>query len=317
VSPARSSGQVRIGISGWRYAGWRGKFYPPKLAQRRELAFASQAFSTIEINGTFYSLQRPDSFQQWFDETPADFVFSVKGSRFITHMKKLRGIDEALANYFAQGLLRLGAKLGPILWQFPPNLTYDRERFNAFFDQLPRTTNAAASIAASHGPRLQGRAWIETDKNRPLLHCVEVRHESFVDPDFIALLRRQKISLVVADTVEWPLLLDVTSDFVYCRLHGSQELYSSGYDARSLDVWAERINGWTEGTQSVEKEAPAENPARYASAVRAKQKRRDVYVYFDNDAKVRAPVDARGLRQRVAKTLGSSRVPGATEANED
>ncbi len=307
---ARSTGRVRIGISGWRYAGWRGKFYPPKLAQRRELAFASHAFCTIEINGTFYSLQRPDSFAQWYEETPENFVFAVKGSRFITHMKKLRGIEEALANYFAQGLLRLGTKLGPILWQFPPNLAYDHDRFNAFFEQLPQTTSAAAEIAQAHGPRLRGRAWTSTDTNRPMRHCVEVRHESFVDPAFIALLRRQNIGLVVADTVEWPLLLDVTSDFVYCRLHGSEQIYSSGYDGRSLDLWAERVTAWANGTQPPVSDEDSKNPARLAFPAHAKKKRRDVYVYFDNDAKVRAPVDAQGLRARVTQQLGARRVPG-------
>src|ERR1700749_3888072 len=147
-------GQIRIGISGWRYAGWRGKFYPPKLAQRRELEFASREFSTIEINGTFYSLQRPESFAKWKEETPDDFVFSLKGSLYITHLLKLRNAEKPLANFFAQGLLQLGEKLGPILWQFPPVFKYDRVRFAAFFQQLPRTTRAAAKLARKHDERM-------------------------------------------------------------------------------------------------------------------------------------------------------------------
>ena len=298
-----SRGTVHIGISGWRYPGWRGVFYPPKLQQRRELEFASRAFSTIEINGTFYSLQRPASFAQWAAETPDDFVFSLKGSRFITHMKKLRGVEEALANYFAQGVLRLGAKLGPILWQFPPNLAFDRERFASFFQLLPRSTAAAGELAEGHSQRLRGRAWTHTDQDLPLRYCVEIRHESFVDPDFIQLLREQNIGLVVADTVEWPLLMDMTSNFVYCRLHGSQELYTSGYDENAIAAWSERIAAWVNGCQATD--------GRFASPVQATEKPRDVFVYFDNDAKVRAPFDASALHDRLSKQLGGARVAGA------
>lgn len=318
MATAKNIEQVRIGISGWRYAGWRGRFYPPKLPQRQELAFASNSFATIEINGTFYSLQRPASFAQWADETPDNFIFALKGSRFITHMKKLRNVEEALANYFAQGVLRLGPKLGPILWQFPPNLGYDRQRFEAFFQLLPRDTKAAATMAEGHSPRLQGRAHTMTEKNVPLRHCVEVRHENFVDPDFIDLLRTQDIGLVVADTVDWPLLLDVTSDFVYCRLHGSEQLYSSGYDDRSLDLWTKRVCAWASGSEQALEEDTARNHARFASdSAAAKRKSRNVYVYFDNDAKVRAPIDAQGLRARVARQLGADRVPGATPFTRD
>jgi uncharacterized protein YecE (DUF72 family) len=298
----KEPGRIHIGISGWRYPGWRGVFYPERLPQRCELQFASQRFSTIEINGTFYSLQRPASFAHWAEDTPQPFVFALKGSRFITHMKKLRGVDEALANYFAQGVLRLGPKLGPVLWQFPPNFGFDPERFQAFFDLLPRTSRDAAALAKEHSPRLHGRAWTETDANRPLRHCVEIRHESFASPEFIDLLRKCDVGLVVADTVEWPLLMDVTSDFVYCRLHGSEELYSSGYDKGALAVWAERIAAWARGGNP-----PAvSREAHLASAKPAKEQPRDVFVYFDNDAKVRAPFDAQQLQelldQKVTRT---------------
>ena len=290
-----NSGEVRIGISGWRYAGWRGVFYPPKLQQRRELEFASREFATIEINGTFYSLQRPESFAQWAAETPKNFVFSLKGSRYITHLLRLREVDKPLANFFAQGLLQLGEKLGPILWQFPPNFKYERERFEAFFKQLPRTTYQAATLARWHDEWMDERSATQAERDRPLRHCVEIRHESFAVPEFVALLREHDIGLVVADTVEWPLLMDVTSDFVYCRLHGSEELYASGYTDEALEKWAARVAAWARGGESPD--------GRFVYDQRSESKARDVYVYFDNDAKVRAPFDAKTLRRMVKKLL--------------
>jgi uncharacterized protein YecE (DUF72 family) len=291
---------VRIGISGWRYAHWRGTFYPPKLPQRAELKFNASVFSSVEINGTFYSLQRPSSFKAWAAATPASFVFSVKGPRLITHMYKLRHSEEALANFFASGLLELGPKLGPILWQFPPQMRFDPERFATFFDQLPRTYEECAQMARLHGPRLNGRATLHltpdaAPKTR-LRHCVEIRDQSFACPEFIALLRRHDIGLVVADTVGWPLLFDLTSDFVYCRLHGSQELYASGYDDLALNLWADRVVGWSQGLSRED---------HRASPAKAKDKPRYVYVYFDNDAKVRAPFDAQALAAKVMERLKS------------
>jgi uncharacterized protein YecE (DUF72 family) len=300
-----NAGQVRIGISGWRYAGWRGKFYPPKLTQRRELEYASREFSTIEINGTFYSMHRPESFARWASETPENFVFAVKGSRYITHQKRLRETEEPLANFFAQGVLRLGEKLGPVLWQFPPNFTFDAERFEKFFRLLPHTSTAAEQIAESHSVVLRGRAWTQAGRKRALRHCVEIRHASFVVPEFIELLRKYKVGLVVADTVEWPLLMDVTADFVYCRLHGAEQLYASGYDDPALDVWAERVTAWANGGNAPD--------GRFAHPEKAAQTAgRDVYVYFDNDAKVRAPFDAKGLRERVARRIGEERAVVST-----
>ena len=286
-----TTGKVRIGISGWRYAGWRGVFYPPKLPQRRELEFASREFATIEINGTFYSLQRPESFAQWAAETPEGFVFSLKGSRYITHLLRLREVEKPLANFFAQGLLQLGDKLGPILWQFPPNFKYERERFEAFFKLLPRTTHQAATLARWHDEWMDVRSATQTERDRPLRHCVEIRHESFAVRDFVELLRQHDIGLVVADTVEWPLLMDVTSDFVYCRLHGSEELYASGYTDDALEKWAGRVTAWARGGESPD--------GRFAHEQRSVSRPRDVYVYFDNDAKVRAPFDAKTLRGMV------------------
>ena len=301
---AATAGDVRIGISGWRYKGWRGKFYPPKLPQRSELHFAAETFQSIEINGTHYSLQRPNSFVQWRDQTPGNFVFSIKGSRFITHMKKLRDIDEALANFFAQGVLALGPKLGPILWQFAPRFAYNEDLLTAFFNKLPRTTQDAAALASEHSPRLNGRAFKEVLSKQTVRHCIEIRHNSFVCPEFIALLRKHNIGLVVADTVEWPLLFDLTSDFVYCRLHGSEELYASGYGDAALDTWAHRVAQWARG-QEAEDEAPSSKLHGHHASPTSPGKRatRDVFVYFDNDAKVHAPFDAQGLQQRVTNLL--------------
>jgi len=287
-------GQVRIGISGWRYAGWRGVFYPKGLVQRKELEFVGANFDTAEINGTFYSLQRPESFTQWASSTPEDFVFAVKGSRYITHMLKLRNAKVPLANFLGSGVLRLGAKLGPILWQLPPQVRFDRERFETFFRILPRTHREAATLMRKHATRMREDAGFRLRRDGPIRHCVEIRHESFVAPEFVELLRRHDIGLVVADTVEWPLLMDVSSDFVYCRLHGSEQLYASGYGDASLDTWAERAMAWANGGQPT---------GRRASPVNAERKPRDVYVYFDNDAKVRAPFDAQGLKRRVERLL--------------
>jgi uncharacterized protein YecE (DUF72 family) len=267
--------QVRVGISGWTYAGWRGDFYPEGLVQRRELAYAAERLTSIEINGSFYSLQRPSSYASWRDQTPDDFVFAVKGGRFITHMKKLRGVETALANFFASGVLALGPKLGPVLWQLPENLPYDAERLGNFFDQLPRTTQEAALLASGHDAKVPAdRALTTATEDRPLRHALEFRSETYCTDEAFDLLRRHDIACVVADTAgRWPRPEVSTSDFRYVRLHGDTELYASGYSAEALDRWAEKCRGWAE-TQ-------------------------DVYVYFDNDAKGHAPHDAMALLARV------------------
>ena len=288
----KRSGDIRIGISGWTYKPWRGVFYPEGLPQKQELPYAAGHFRTVEINGTFYGLQRPTSFAAWHDATPDDFVFAVKGSRYITHMRRLKDVETPLANFLASGLLRLGKKLGPILWQFPPRMKFDPERFEAFLRLLPANTEEAVEIAGKHDSRLDGRAFVETDAKRPLRHALEIRHDSFRDQGFVDLLRTYKVGLVVADTVEWPLLMDLTADFVYCRLHGSEQLYVSGYDDRALDRWAYLIRQWTKGRDP--KEAP-----RVGSPVPPLARGRDVYVYFDNDVKVRAPHDAASLADRL------------------
>ncbi|MBA3564102.1 MAG: DUF72 domain-containing protein [Gammaproteobacteria bacterium] len=291
VDTLKKQGNIRIGISGWRYGPWRGKFYPKGLAQRRELEFASRQVNSIEINGSFYSLQTPQSYHDWYEQTPADFVFSVKGGRFITHMKRLRDIEAPLANFFASGVLRLNEKLGPFLWQFPPNFSLDLDRFEAFFELLPPDSQWAEKLARRHDDKVKGRSWMRIDENRPLRHAVEIRHDSFNDERFIRLLRKHDIALVVADMAgKWPFMEDVTSDFIYVRLHGDKKIYVSGYTDAALDTWANKIRCWTRGKDAPD--AQVVKPAR-------KRRSRDVYVYFDNDVKVRAPADAVSLLNKL------------------
>ncbi len=300
-SAASCTGDVRVGISGWRYAPWRGKFYPAGLPQRAELRFAASQVRTVEINGSFYSMQRPSVWQQWHDETPSDFVFAVKGPRLITHMKKLLDVHVPLANFFASGVLALRAKLGPILWQLPPNLRCEQHRLNEFLGQLPRDADAAHALAQEHDTRVtRTGAWLDPVPTRPLRHAIEVRHESFVDAAFVALLRRHGVALVVADIAgRWPFLEDVTADFVYVRLHGDEELYASGYGDAALQRWARRIHAWRTGAQAADARTASSTPARRAA-------RRDVYCYFDNDIKVHAPFDARHLAALCADAVAPS-----------
>jgi uncharacterized protein YecE (DUF72 family) len=283
---------IRIGISGWRYVGWRGKFYPKDLAQRRELEFASRAFNSIEINGSFYSLQLPSSYERWRRETPAGFLFAVKGPRFITHMKKLRGVDVPLANFFASGVLALAEKLGPILWQLPPSLGFDANRLREFFALLPRDTAAAAKLAKHHDTKLKASPWTKIDVSRPLRYALEVRHPTYLTPEFFELLTDENISFVFADTAgKWPYVEDLTGDFIYLRLHGAEQLYVSGYDDGALNWWAKRIEHWRNGRQP--------RDAVLVSGKRGDGKSHDVFVYFDNDAKVHAPYDAMRLAGRL------------------
>jgi uncharacterized protein YecE (DUF72 family) len=296
----KKTGTVRIGISGWTYAPWRGQFYPKGLPQKQELSYAARHFPSIEINGTFYSLQRSTSFGRWRDETPEDFVFAVKGPRFITHMLRLRDIETALANFLASGLLRLGPKLGPILWQFPPNMAFDPDLFENFLALLPHDGEAATALAKRHDGHVKGRAWLKSDGRQPIRHAFEIRHDSFRSPAFIEMLRRHNVALVCADTVEWPLLIDITADFLYCRLHGSEQLYVSGYEDEALDLWAERVRVWAQGGEP-------ENATRVLAPLPSCKKGRDVYLYFDNtDKKLRAPVDAARLSERLADLMPRS-----------
>lgn len=269
---------VRIGISGWTYPRWRGTFYPRGLPQREELRYAAERMNSVEINGSFYSLQRRSSFEAWAASVPEDFVFAVKGGRFITHMKKLSGIETPLANFFASGVLALDQKLGPILWQLPPNLGFNADRMDSFFAQLPRSASSAAEIAAHHDQRIpDDRALTKAVHPRHRLrHAIEPRHESFRTPEFYRLLRRYKMALVISDNPgKWPIFTEITTDLMYVRLHGHDQLYVSGYSDHELNEWAAKIRSWTE-------------------------RGCDVYVYFDNDAKVHAPFDAMSLMERLA-----------------
>ncbi len=276
---------IRIGISGWTYPPWRGgAFYPKGLRQRDELAYAAARLSSVEINGSFYALQRRSSFETWAGQVPEDFVFAVKGGRFITHMKKLNDVAIPLANFFASGLLALDRKLGPILWQLPPNLGFDADRMDAFLTSLPRTAGDAAVLAAGHDQRVpEDHACLTAaHPDHRLRYAVEVRHETFRTPQFYDLLRRHRVGLVLADNPgQWPIIEELTADLMYVRLHGHEQLYASGYPDDQLDAWADRIKGWAAAGQ-------------------------DVFVYCDNDAKVRAPYDAMGLLDRVSSGFDSA-----------
>jgi uncharacterized protein YecE (DUF72 family) len=275
------AGRTYIGISGYDYKPWRGVFYPDDLPARRWLEYASAHFNSIELNGTFYSLKSPAVFERWAGETPArDFVFAVKGGRFITHNLKLRNAERSLGNFFASGILALGRKTGPFLWQLPGTYKFDAERLEGFLRQLPRSSRDAEEVALRHDDRLRRGALVDAAANVRYRHAFEVRHPSYFHDEFYALLREHRVGFVVADTAgKFPYAEEVTADFVYVRLHGSQELYASGYTDAELDSWAAKLAAWR------------------ASG-------RDVYVYFDNDIKVHAPYDA----MRLAERLGEGRV---------
>lgn len=282
---------IRIGISGWTYAPWRGTFFPKGLVQREELAYASRHVRSIEINGTFYSLQRPSSYAKWAGEVPDDFVFSVKAPRYITHIRRLKDVALPVANFFASGILRLDAKLGPILWQLPPSLPFQADVLGAFLALLPHDTAGAAKLARQHDGKVK-QPWLDAGPNRQLRHALEVRHRSFLHPEFIALLRAHGVAVVVADTAgKWPVIEDVTADFVYVRLHGDAELYVSGYTPAALQMWAAKIRAWSAG-----RNAPR---ARLVTSGAPLPRPRDVYVYFDNDVKTQAPYDAMNLAHRL------------------
>jgi uncharacterized protein YecE (DUF72 family) len=298
MSQENRTGKIRIGISGWRYAPWRKVFYPEDLVQAKELHFASRALPSIEINGSFYGLQRPSSYLRWYEDTPPGFVFSIKGHRYITHILRLRDVEKPIANFLSSGLFHLKEKLGPILWQFPPSFRFDPELFESFLKLLPHDWEAALELARKREAKMQDKEYLVMDENRPLRHAVEIRNKSFIDPEFVKLLRQYDVALVVADTAgKWPYYEDVTSDFIYLRLHGEEELYASGYTDEALDRWAARIRAWSTGSQP--QDAMLISDKRPVS-----RKTRDVYCYFDNDIKVKAPFDARKLLCRLGLEEG-------------
>jgi uncharacterized protein YecE (DUF72 family) len=270
------AGTVRVGISGWRYPAWRGDFYPQGLPQRRELEYAGEHLTSIEVNGSFYSLQRPTSYAAWRAAVPEDFVFAVKGPRYVSHLKRLKDVEIPLANFFASGLLGLGTTLGPVLWQLPENFRFDADVLDAFLAGLPRTTSEAAELATRHDDKVpDDRALTTAEDDRPLRYALEFRSATFATPEASDVLRRHGVVTVLADTAgRWPKVDEDTGSVRYARLHGDQELYASGYTDRALDDWAERCRGWAEGGQ-------------------------DVFVYFDNDMKGYAPHDAMRLIDRL------------------
>ena len=273
-----------VGTSGWRYPSWRGDFYPKGLRQKDELSYIAGRLNTVELNGSFYSLQSPSSYRRWRDETPEDFVFGVKGGRYLTHMLRMRNVEQAMANFFASGVLLLCTKLGPVLWQLPERLAFDAELLEQFCSLLPATVRQAARLAERHDAKVK-QAEVPAlpagtvEHDRPMLHALEPRHPSFGDASAADILRSHGVALVLADSAgRFPVFDAATADFVYARLHGGEELYTSGYDEASLLSWAERI-------------------LRQSQSGGAG---RDIYVYFDNDAKGYAPHDAEAMARLLA-----------------
>ena len=278
-------GRAWIGISGYDYKPWRGVFYPDGLPAREWLRFASRTFNSIELNGTFYSLKSPSVFERWLAEAPEDeFLFAVKGGRFITHNLKLRRSETALGNFFASGVLALGERTGPFLWQLPATYRFEADRLDQFMGILPRDSTEGEAVAREHDERLRRGALVEAAARVPYRHAFEVRHPSYFHPEFYDLLRAHGCGMVVADSAgKFPMSEEVTAPFVYVRLHGSEQLYVSRYSDEELDEWTEKIERWR---------SPAEGG-------------RDVYVYFDNDAKVHAPRDAIRLMERLGMASGA------------
>jgi uncharacterized protein YecE (DUF72 family) len=264
-----------IGISGYDYKGWRGTFYPDDVPRHSWLGFASRIFNSIELNGTFYSLKSPSVFARWVSEVPEDFIFAVKGGRFITHNLKLRNCDRALGNFFASGVLALGTKTGPFLGQLPASYRFDAERMDTFMRKLPLDSRAGERVALQHDDRLRRGALVDAPAVVPYRHAFEVRHPSYFHDEFYAILREHNMAFVIADTAgKFDYAEEVTADFAYVRLHGSSALYSSDYTDEELAAWTAKIRRWM-------------------------REGRDVYVYFDNDAKVHAPYNAMQLADLV------------------
>lgn len=285
-------GRIRIGLSGWSYAEWRGDVYPSSLPRSEELSHISQRMDTLEVNATFWSLTSPRSVARWYEATPKDHVLAVKGSRFITHNKNLANLGPALANYFAAGVLELRDKLGPVLWQLPAQLRFDPDRIEAFLAQLPHDTNAAAELARRHDDRVSDPSF-GGDANHRMRHALEVRHESWLCDELVRITRRHGVGLVVADSSQpWPLTEELTAGFVYVRLHGPGELYASGYDDDALRAWADRIRCWRAGEEP-------DGARRITDRTPPDRVERDVYVYFNNDNGGHAPRNAQRLRELV------------------
>lgn len=257
---------IRVGIGGWNFPPWRGTFYPKGLAQAKELEFASRALTTIEINATYHRLQKPDSFRKWADTAPDGFHFAVKAWQFATAKKNLADGAPLMEKFLNSGFTELGAKLGPVVWQFTPARKFEAENFTAFFALLPKELNGLS-----------------------LRHAIEVRHESFLVPEFIALARKHDVAIVLADSPKYPLIADATADFTYMRLQRTEERVATGYTSRALKQWADRAQAFESST------APADLPSLAKASAAKTKKKRDVFVYFISGAKVRAPAAAQTM----------------------
>lgn len=262
---------IRVGIGGWTYEPWRDSFYPAKWPHKRELDHASRAVTAIEVNGTYYSSFKPASFAGWAGAVPEGFVFAVKASRYCTNRKVLAEAGESVARFVGQGIVELGDKLGPILWQFMATKRFDADDFGAFLRLLPGSQDGV-----------------------PLRHAVQVRHESFAVPEFVAMARAAGVAVVFADSGEYPAIADVTAPFVYARLESAEEQFPAGYAPEALDTWADTARSWAAGGRPgglpyVDRHVPPEQP-------------RDVFVFFINGAKIRAPQGAMALQERLGIT---------------
>jgi uncharacterized protein YecE (DUF72 family) len=261
---------VRVGIGGWTFEPWRGgNFYPADLAQSRELAYASERLTAIEVNGTYYSSQKPATFAKWRDETPEGFVFSLKANRFATNRRVLAEAGESVDKFVGQGIAELGPKLGPIVWQFAPTKVFDPDDFAAFLALLPDKVDGL-----------------------PLRHVMDVRHPSFATPEYLALARQHRAATVFTDSEDFPSFADLTGDFVYARLMRSDAALATGYAPAALDDWAKRARQWAAGGEPADLPRSDEPPAP--------KRAREVFVYFINGAKERAPAAAMALLKRLS-----------------
>jgi uncharacterized protein YecE (DUF72 family) len=267
---ASTAPRIRVGIGGWTYEPWRDNFYPAKLPHAQELGYASRQLTAIEVNGTYYSTMKPASFRKWHDETPEGFMFSLKASRFATNRKLLATAGDSIARFIDSGIEELGDKLGPIVWQFMPTKAFDAEDFAGFLALLPQKAGS-----------------------RALRHVMDVRHESFKAPEYLALARKHKAATVFTDSDKFPSFADLTGDFAYARLMNSDAAQKTGYAPKALDAWAEHARAWAAGR------APAALPHVEDSAPKA-GKARDVFVFFINGAKEKAPAAASALIERLA-----------------
>lgn len=270
--PANETGSIRVGIGGWTFEPWRGTFYPKGLSQKRELEFASRRLTTIEINGTYYGSQKPESFARWRDETPDDFVFAVKGPRFATNRRVLAEAGPSIARFLASGVTELKHKLGPINWQFLPSKKLDSADFAAFLELLPPEAD---------GLRLR--------------HAVEVRHDSFRVPEFIDLLRKHRVAAVLTDKEAFPAIPDATADFLYLRLQQAAKGVATGYRPQDLAAWAERARLWAKGGAPKDQRPVCGTGKSAAKA----PKSREVFVYMINGFKPKAPAAAMALIERL------------------